>query len=60
MEETFQGVVINENTHDENLRDFTVIFDPRSTEISSDMVNSFPKSVITLESFMISMENLRG
>ena len=25
MEETFQGAVIDEHTHDENLRDFTVI-----------------------------------
>jgi hypothetical protein len=25
MEETFQGVVIDEHTHDDNLHDFTVI-----------------------------------
>jgi hypothetical protein len=49
MEETFQGVVIDEGTHDENLRDFMVIPDPRSAESSSDMVNSIPKSVVRLE-----------
>jgi hypothetical protein len=59
MEENFQGVVIDENTHDENLRDFTVISDPRSAESSSNMVNSIPKYVIRLESFMIYMTNLR-
>jgi ribonuclease HI len=49
MEETFQGAMIDEGTHDENLRDFTVIPDPRSPESSSDMVNSIPKSVVRLE-----------
>jgi ribonuclease HI len=39
MEETFQGAVINECTHDDNLCDFTVILDPSSPESSSDMVN---------------------
>jgi hypothetical protein len=53
MEETFQGTVIDEGTHDKNLRDFTVIPDPRSPEYSSDMVNSIPKSVVRLENFMI-------
>jgi ribonuclease HI len=51
MEETFQGAVIDECTHDKNLRDFTVIPDPRSPESSSDMVNSIPKSVVRLEKF---------
>ena len=51
MEKTFQGMVINEGTHGENLRDFTVIPDPRSPEYSSDMVNSIPKSVVRLEKF---------
>jgi hypothetical protein len=32
MEETFQGAVIDEGSHDENLRDFMVIPDPRSLE----------------------------
>jgi hypothetical protein len=48
MEETFQGAVINECTHDDNLRDFTVIPHLRSPESSSDMVNSIPKSVVRL------------
>jgi hypothetical protein len=30
MEDTFQGAVIDEGTHDENLCNFTVILDPRS------------------------------
>jgi hypothetical protein len=51
MEETFQGAVIDEGTHDENLRVFTVIPDPRSLESSSDMVNSIPKFVVILENF---------
>jgi hypothetical protein len=51
MEETFQGAVIDECTHDDNLRDFTVIPDPRTPESSSDMVNSIPKSVVRLEKF---------
>ena len=51
MEETFQGAVIDECTHEDNLRDFTVIPDPRSPEYSSDMVNSIPKSVVRLEKF---------
>jgi hypothetical protein len=49
MEETFQGTVIDECTHDDNLRDFTVIPDPRCPESSSDMVNSIPKFVVRLE-----------
>jgi hypothetical protein len=51
MEETFQGSVIDECTHDDNLHDFTVIPDPRTPESSSDMVNSIPKSVVRLEKF---------
>ena len=51
MEETFQGTVIDEFTHDENLHEFTVIPDPRSPESSSDMVNSIPKPVVRLETF---------
>ena len=51
MEENFQGAVIDECTHDDNLRDFTVIPDPRTLESSSDMVSSIPKSVVRLEKF---------
>jgi ribonuclease HI len=51
MEETFQGVVIDEQTHDDNLHDFTVIPNPKSPEALSDMVNSIPKSVVRLEKF---------
>jgi hypothetical protein len=51
MEETFQGAVIDECTHDENIWDFTVIPDLRSPESSSDLVNSIPKYVVRLEKF---------
>jgi ribonuclease HI len=51
MEETFQGTVIDECTHDKNLRDFMVIPDLRSPESSSNMVNFIPKSVVRLEKF---------
>jgi hypothetical protein len=51
MEETFQGMVIDEGTHDENLHEFMVILDPRSPKSSLDMVNSIPKSVVRLENF---------
>jgi hypothetical protein len=51
MEETFQGMVIDECNHDENLHNFMVIPNPRTPESSSDMVNSIPKSVVRLEKF---------
>ena len=51
MEETFQGAMIEEHTHDDNLCDFMVIPDPRNPESSSDMVNSIPKSIVRLEKF---------
>jgi ribonuclease HI len=51
MEETFQGAVIDEQTHDDNLRDFTVIPNPKPPEALSDMVNPIPKSVARLEKF---------
>jgi ribonuclease HI len=51
MEETFQGAVIDEQTHDDNLHDFTVIPNRKPSEALSDMVNSLPKSVARLEKF---------
>jgi ribonuclease HI len=51
MEETFQGTVIDEQTHEDNLHDFTVIPNPKSPEALSDMVNFIPKSVVRLEKF---------
>ena len=51
MEETFQGVVIDEQTHNDNLHDFTVIPNPKPPEAQSDMVNPIPKSVARLEKF---------
>jgi hypothetical protein len=53
MEETFQGAVIDEGTHDKNLHDFTVILDLRYLESALDMVNSIPKSVVRLKKIMI-------
>jgi ribonuclease HI len=51
MEETFQGAVIDEQMHNDNLHDFTVIPNPKPSEALSDMVNSLPKSVARLEKF---------
>jgi ribonuclease HI len=51
MEETFQGAVIDEQMHDNNLHDFTVIPNSKSSEDLSDMVNFIPKSVVRLEKF---------
>jgi ribonuclease HI len=51
MEETFHGAVIDEQTHNDNLRDFTVIPNPKPPEALSDMVNFIPKSVARLEKF---------
>jgi hypothetical protein len=51
MEETFQGAVIDEQTHDDNLHDFTVIPNLKPPETQSDMVNSLPKFVARLEIF---------
>jgi hypothetical protein len=51
MEETFQGAVIDEQMHDDNLHDFTVIPNPKSPEALSDVVNFIPKSVVRLEKF---------
>jgi hypothetical protein len=52
MEDTFP--------HNENLWDFTVIFDPRSVEISSDLINSIPKYVVILEKFYDLHDKFRG
>ena len=49
MEDTFRGVVIDEGTHDEDLHNFMVISEPRSSQSTSDMVNSIPKYVVRLE-----------
>jgi ribonuclease HI len=60
MEDTFQGAIIDEGTHDENLHNFTVISDPRSPESTSDLVNSIPKSVVRLEKFYDLHDKFRG
>jgi len=60
MEDTFQDAVIDESTHDENLRDLMVIFDPRSTELSSELVNSIPKYVVRLEKIYDLHDKFRG
>ena len=51
MEDTFQGAVIDEGTHDEDLHNFMVISNPRSPETTSDLVNSIPKYMVRLENF---------
>jgi len=60
MGDTFQDAVINESTHDENLRDFTVISNPRSAKSSSKLVNSIPKSVVRLEKIYDLHDKFRG
>ena len=60
MEDTFQGVVIDEGSHDENLWNFTVISDPRSPELTSDLVNSIPRFVVRLEKFYDLHGKFRG
>jgi hypothetical protein len=60
MEDTFQGIVIDENTHHENLRYFMVISDTQSTKSSSDMVNYIPKLVIRLEFFYDLHDKFKG
>jgi hypothetical protein len=60
MEDTFQGAVIDEGTHDENLHNFTVISDPRSPESTSDLVNSIPRYVVRLEKFYDLHDKFRG
>jgi ribonuclease HI len=51
MEDTFRDAVIDEGTHDEDLRNFMVISGPRSPESTLDLVNSIPKFVVRLEKF---------
>jgi hypothetical protein len=60
MEDTFQGAIIDEGTHDENLRNFTVISDLRSPESTSDLVNSIPRSIVRLEKFYDLHDKFRG
>jgi hypothetical protein len=60
MEDTFQDAVIDESTHNQNLRDFTVISDPRSAELSSELVKSIPKSVVRLEKIYDLNDKFRG
>jgi hypothetical protein len=60
MKDTFQGEFIDEGTHDENLCNFTVISDPRSPELTSDLVNSIPISVVRLEKFYDLHDKFRG
>jgi hypothetical protein len=60
MEDTFQGAIIDEGTHDENLRNFSIISDPRSPELASYLVNSIPKLVVRLETFDDLHDTFRG
>ena len=60
MEDTFQGTIIDEVTHDENLWKFTVISDPRSPESTSELVNSIPRFVVRLEKFYDLHDKFRG
>jgi hypothetical protein len=60
MEDTFQDALIDGSTHNENLRDFTVISDLRFAELSSKMVNSIPKTVVILEKIYDLHDKFRG
>jgi ribonuclease HI len=60
MEDTFQGAIINEGTHDENLCNFMVISYPRSPKSTYDLVNSIPRSVVRLEFFYDLHDKFRG
>jgi hypothetical protein len=60
MEDTFQGAIIDEGTHDENLHNFTVISNPRSLESTSDLVNSISRSVVRLDFFYDLHDKFRG
>jgi hypothetical protein len=60
MEDTFQGSIIDEGTHDENLCNFMVISDHRSPKSTSDLVNSIPRAVVRLEKFYNLHDKFRG
>jgi ribonuclease HI len=60
MEDIFQGEIIDEGTHNENLRNFTVISDPRSPKSTSDLINSIPRSIVRLEIFYDLHDKFRG
>jgi hypothetical protein len=60
MEDTFPGAIIDEGTHDENLCNFTVILDPRSPELTSDLVNSISSFVVRLENLYDLHDKFRG
>ena len=50
-EDTFKDAAIDEITHDETLRDLTVIHDHCSVEKALDKVKSIPNPVVRLERF---------
>jgi ribonuclease HI len=60
MDGTFQGAIIDEGTHDENLYNFTVISDLRSPESMSNLINSIPRSGVRLERFYDFRDKFRG
>jgi hypothetical protein len=60
MVDTFQGTIIDEGTHDENLCNFIVISDPRSPKSTSDLVKYIPKYFVRLEKFYDLHDKFRG
>jgi len=60
MEDTFQDVVIDKTTHNENICDYSVILESCSIERSSKLVNSIPKSIIRLEYFYDMHDKFKG
>jgi len=58
-EDTFKDSSIDEVTHDENLRDFSVINDFCSVEKAFEKVKPIPNSVLRLEKFFDLQDKFR-
>ena len=59
-EDTFKDSAIDEVTHDENLRDFSVINDFCSVEKAFEKVKPIPNSVLRLEKFFDLQDKFRS
>ena len=59
-EDTFKDSAIDEVTHDENLRDFSVINDFCSVEKAFEQVKPVPNSVLRLEKFFDLQDKFRS
>ena len=59
-EDTFKDSAIDEVTHDENLRDFSVINDFCSVEKAFEKVKPVPNSILRLENFFDLQDKFRS